>query len=110
MTFKNSNVAFAENIGNITDGIFNKIANKPPYLPIFSDWKAAVGEDFAEKSVPYKVVTQGNKKILVIKSKKGCSVELQHSSVQLLANIHHFLGKPVFSFIKVIQMDIDESL
>ena len=109
MASENSNVVFAENIGSITNDIFRKIANKPQYISIFSDWTAAVGKEFAAKSLPYKVMTRGDKKILVIKSKKGYSVELQHCSVQILDNIHRFLGKSVFSFIKVIQMDIDEA-
>lgn len=107
---KKSNTVFAEDIGSITKVILDKFQKQTPYASIFADWKAVVGEKFASKSAPYKIITQGDKKILVLKSKKGCSVDLQHCSLQILEKIHKFLGKKIFSFIKIVQLDVNDSI
>lgn len=107
---KKSNTVFAEDIGSIAKVILDKFQKQTPYASIFADWKAVVGEKFASKSAPYKIITQGDKKILVLKSKKGCSVDLQHCSLQILEKIHKFLGKKIFSFIKIVQLDVNDSI
>ena len=107
---KKSNAVFANDIGSITNAILDKFQKQTPYASIFSDWKSVVGEKFASESAPYKILTQGDKKILVLKSRKGCSVELQHCSLQILEKIHEFLGEKVFSFIKIVQLDVNDSL
>ena len=108
---RNSNtVPNLNDAGSIADFILKKLPKKPPYASLFSEWSAAVGEDFASISAPLKIVTQNDKKILVLKSKKGRSIELQHSSPQILRKIHHFLGKNVFSSVKIVQLDSDDGL
>lgn len=100
---------FADNVAEIADIVLEKLPQKPIYVSIFSDWEAVVGAELASKSAPYKVITQGEKKILVLKSKKGCSIELQHDYPRILEKTHKFLGKQVFSSIKIIQMDINDA-
>lgn len=110
MHSKRLNTAFAENIGSITDSILKKFQKELPYASIFTDWKEVVGEEFSSKSSPYKIITHCDKKVLVLKSKKGCSVELQHCSLQILEKVHKFLGQKAFSFIKIVQLDANDSL
>lgn len=109
---RNSNAAsfssnVATNVSSVVDSIFKKLP-KNQYATLFSEWRSAVGEEFASIAAPLKVVIQNNKKILVLKSKKGRSIELQHSSQQILRKIHHFLGNDVFSLVKIVQLDGDD--
>lgn len=98
----------ASSVSSVAEDILNKLPKKPQYASLFSKWRTAVGDDFASISAPYKIVTQNDQKILVLKSKKGRSIELQHCSQQILRKIHYFLGKDVFSFVKIIQLDSDD--
>ncbi|MBR1734205.1 MAG: DUF721 domain-containing protein [Alphaproteobacteria bacterium] len=108
MIFQGKKSILAENIGDIADIFIKKNIRKPTYANLFTNWNVVVGSELASKAVPFKIMTQGDQKILVLKSKKGCSTEIQHCSLKILENVNHFLGESVFSFIKVIQMDFDE--
>lgn len=104
----NSNAVFAvSNISNVAETVLNQFPKKLRYTSLFLSWSAAVGTDFARISIPYKIIIQNNKKILILKSKKGRSVELQHCSQQILEKVHRFLGEDVFSFLRIIQLDGD---
>lgn len=95
------------------DIILNSILERselPEYISVFNNWSTVVGEEVAEISHPYRVVKSGNKKVLILRSKKGKSLELQHESQKILNKIHNFLGEEVFSQIRIIQIDINESL
>jgi hypothetical protein len=100
----------AEKLSDIIDKILQQSHHKPKYLEIFSNWSAVVGTCIASISAPYKIVTAAGKKILIIKCKKGCSVELQHESCKIINKIELFFGNRVFDQIRVIQIDINESL
>jgi len=101
---------YAISLGKVVDNILKNAKNKPAYLEMFSDWKIAVGENIASKSAPYKVINVGSKKILVIKSKKGYALELQHESQFILEKIHSFLKGHFFDQVKIIQMDANDQI
>lgn len=105
---RKTNTAFVDNIGDITDVILKKFAKTSPYTSIFTRWTDIVGQELASKSKPFKIMTQGDRKILVLKSKKGTSLELQHSTLKILDDVNTFLGGFVFSSIKIIQLDANE--
>lgn len=110
MYSRNSSPIFASSIANIAGVLLQKFASqKPEYSEVFLNWKAAVGESFASISAPYKVLTHNNNKVLVIKSKKGRSIELLHCSQEILRRIHNFLGKQIFSSVKIIQIDQNDN-
>ena len=102
------NCAFA--IGDIGSNILARAGKSPSYIEIFSDWKQVVGEEIAEMSSPHKVITNGNNKVLILKSQKGKAVELQHESQKILKKVHDFLGNIYFSQLKIIQIDTNEKL
>lgn len=99
----------AEKINVIFNSLLKHIP-MPNYAEIFNNWAAVVGNKAAEISSPYKVVTSGSKKILILRAKKGKSVELQHESQKIARKIDKFLGAETFSQVKVIQLDSDEKL
>ena len=101
---------YAVSLSSVVDNMLKNSENKPAYLGIFSNWEGAVGKNIASKSAPYKVVNAGNKKVLIIKSKKGCALELQHESPVVLEKIRQFLKGHFFDQIKIIQMDVNDQI
>lgn len=99
----------AEKIDTILNGMLKHI-QVPIYAAIFNNWSTVVGEKVAEISSPYKVITSGNKKVLILKVKKGKSTELQHESQKIIRKIDKFLGTKIFSQVKIIQIDINEEI
>jgi hypothetical protein len=99
-----------DSIKNIADSVLKKSTVFSKYAAVFIDWASVVGHDISTISIPHKITNIGAEKILVLKVKKGCSVELQHSTEKILDLVHNFLGEKVFSRIKVIQMDVNEKL
>lgn len=89
---------------SIVDNILKKNAVYPDYMVVFSNWDKIVGNDIALIASPHKVVSQFEKLILILKVQRGFSVEIQHSSYELLNKINHFIGSECFANIKVIQM------
>jgi hypothetical protein len=96
-------------IGSISESLLKR-SQIPGYAAIFSDWNNIVGNDIGSISTPYKVVNIGAQKTLILKSKKGRSLELQHETQNILNKIHKFLGKVFFSQIRIIQVDVNEEL
>jgi hypothetical protein len=92
-------------IESIIDSILANISNKPEYISIFYNWRRVVGNHYHSLSAPYRVLTYGKKKILLLKVKKGYALEIQYNSFNILGLVHKFLGKTYFSGIKVLQMD-----
>ena len=98
-------------IGNIVESFLNKTQDRHPgYAEIFVNWEMVVGKTLAAKCMPYRVATNGSSRTLVLKSKKGCALELQHDTVKILQRVHQHLGKVYFAQIKIIQIDINDSL
>ena len=107
MTISQSNIS---TVGSIASEIFEKTHGKPKYLALFTRWSEIVGENLAEICAPQKVSTQGNRKILVLKTKKGRSLEVQHESEKILRAINSFLENDIFDNLVIFQMDINEDL
>ena len=117
MTISQSNIS---TVGSIASEIFEKTHGKPKYLALFPRWSEffanlrgdgeIVGENLAEICAPQKVSTQGNRKILVLKTKKGRSLEVQHESEKILRAINSFLENDIFDNLVIFQMDINEDL
>ncbi|GHU12908.1 hypothetical protein FACS189449_07460 [Alphaproteobacteria bacterium] len=91
-------------VKSIVDSILKNVAGRH-YMAIFCDWRSVVGDYFNSISAPHKVTASGNKKILVLKAKRGFTLEIQHESDNILHMVHGFLGNTCFSAVKVIQMD-----
>ncbi|MDR3186819.1 MAG: DciA family protein [Holosporaceae bacterium] len=96
-------------VGDIAKVFVKNIKNRPIYLEIFANWSLVVGERIALISTPHKVVHAGSSNVLVLKTLKGCGLEIQHESLNILNKVNNFLSKNYFSQIKVIQMDATES-
>ena len=107
MTISQSNIS---TLGSIASEIFEKTRGKPNYLDLFTYWSEVVGENFAEMCAPQTVTSQGNQKILVLNTKKGCSLEVQHESEKILRAINGFLKNDVFDSLVILQMDVNEEL
>ena len=107
MNFSQSNIS---SIGSIASKILEESHGKPTYLNLFAQWSEVVGRNLADICAPQKVMSQGNRKILVLKTKKGCSLEVQHESEKILRTINKFLGKDVFDNLVIFQMDVNEEL
>ena len=89
--------------------IFENSPNKPKYLQIFENWSVIVGDYWASISVPQKIVNNGSQKILVLKTKRGCSLEIQHESEKILKIVNDFLGDKIFDSLLIFQMDFGET-
>ncbi|MDR1375388.1 MAG: DUF721 domain-containing protein [Holosporaceae bacterium] len=92
-------------IGDIAKVLVDNIKNRPIYLEIFTNWTEIVGKHIASMSIPHKVIHAGSNNVLVLKTLKGCGLEIQHESLHILIKVNNFLSKNYFSQIKVIQMD-----
>lgn len=101
---------YAIPLANIVDDILGATENKPKYLRIFSDWECVVGKKIASISAPYRVVTAGSQKVLVLKCKKGHALQMQHQSQLVLEKVHGFLEKSFFSQLKIVQLDVNDQL
>ncbi|GHT90642.1 hypothetical protein FACS1894122_01440 [Alphaproteobacteria bacterium] len=91
-------------VKTIMDSVLRNVPNRP-YLCIFCDWHSVVGDYFSSISTPHNVIASGKRKILVLKVKKGRTLEVQHESDAILRMVHIFLRGTYFSGIKVTQMD-----
>ena len=107
MTIARSNIS---TVGSIVSEIFEKNYEKPKYLALFTEWHEIVGENLSKICVPKKVISQGNHKILVLKTKKGCSLEIQHESEKILHAVNKFLKNNIFDNLVIFQVDINEKL
>ena len=92
-------------VGDIARTFVKNIQTKPIYLEIFTSWNKIVGKEIASISTPYRVVHAGSCNVLVLKATKGCGLEIQHSSLDILIKVNSFLSSNYFSQIKVMQMD-----
>jgi hypothetical protein len=95
-------------VGDIAKTFIANITNRPIYLEIFTNWSLIVGERVASISVPHKVLHAGSSNVLIIKTLKGCGLEIQHESVHILNKVNDFLSTNYFSQIRIIQMDAEE--
>lgn len=82
----------------------------PNYAKIFSDWKLIINKKLAEITIPYKIITEKNKNVLIIQSKKGFGIEVQHCIPEILQALNAYLKEDFFSYIKVAQIDDEEFL
>ena len=53
---------------------------------------------------------RGNKRALILKVKKGCSLEIQHESDNILNIINNFFGDKLFDNLVIFQMDFEEAI
>ena len=97
-------------IGSVAEKILANASKKPAYAALFSDWKKIVGENIAEVCFPEKVTVRGNKRALILKVKKGCSLEIQHESDNILNIINNFFGDKLFDNLVIFQMDFEEAI
>ncbi len=107
MSFPSSNIL---TVGAIASKIFEKSCGKSAYLNLFIHWSEIIGENLAAICAPQKVTFQGNHRLLVLKTKKGRSLEVQHESEKILHAINKFLESDFFDNLVIFQMDVNEEL
>lgn len=107
---KKNDIRYCSN-GNLAAFSFRNIIDAfvpikiPDYTRVFLYWDEIVSKNISEFSFPDKILIIKNKNGLLIKSKKGYAVSLQHSSPQILKALNNYLNEDFFSFIKILQLD-----
>lgn len=90
-------------LSNIAESLIKESNLNPTVSDIFVNWDKIVGEELASCIEPHKVVKMSGSNILIVKSKNGCAIEVQHDSLLIIEKLNTYLHDKVFSVIRVIQ-------
>ena len=90
-------------IGNIAEQLISASSQNHPFSDVFLKWDEIVGENVATLAEPHKIMEMSAGKILIVKAKQGCAIELQHESTNMIDAINSYFKKKSFIAIRVIQ-------
>jgi len=92
-----------QSLGNIAEHIISNSQRNHSLADVFLKWEEIVGKQLALISEPYKIVEVSAGKILILKIKQGCAIELQHESLTIISLINKYFKETPFTAIRVIQ-------
>ena len=90
-------------LGNIAEQLISASSQNHPFSDVFLKWDSIVGETIADLAEPHKIMEMSAGKILIVKAKQGCAIELQHESTNMIDAVNSYFKKKSFIAIRVIQ-------